>query len=499
MENPAEVQELRNKLRMMKFPQDEILNTVRKQQRTIHKQKQANETIHNEIDEYKKQIDTYQTVKSIHDSSEELNHLKTLEKSLQNKLSVLSADYNAEEQKRKALEDEVSKARSKAGGMFAQSRENEEIQGKIRTMENRLDKSLVRYNQNLTKLAEKRAQLDELRKERFTFREVIQKAKTQSQELDETIQNEIKQSNEYYSQRDGLKMDIAELKATEEADIQNYEKEMDRITQTIERQRIAAERPHEKQASVPTIISQGGSSTETNDEITRQTDEYQSKINRTLELLQMKSIEELFAEAEKLERENFSLFNFVVEHGATRTKLQDEIDCLELQHDKLIAQNQANDDEKAAELQQLTEDIQDTQAELDELEKQKQQHEQEFSEIYKEIDDLYNLLGCSWDSSPDEKATVTPANAMFALTNIETAINTIMDEVGRKAKSVYDINPPDNKTTASSEGIKDKDKKTHIDLALDQSMKQTVETASRPLTLDEIRAKLSEETAPVQQ
>jgi hypothetical protein len=39
MENPAEVQELRNKLRMMKFPQDEILNTVRRQQRAIHKQK----------------------------------------------------------------------------------------------------------------------------------------------------------------------------------------------------------------------------------------------------------------------------------------------------------------------------------------------------------------------------------------------------------------------------------------------------------------------------
>ena len=169
MENPAEVQELRNKLRMMKFPQDEILNTVRKQQRAIHKQKQANETIHNELNEYKMQIDSYEQTKAAHDSSDELNHLKSLEKTMTNKLSVLSADYAAEEQKRKALEEEVSKARSKAGGIFAQTRENEEIQGKIRTMENRLDKSLVRYNQNLTKLAEKRAQLDELRKDQSSM------------------------------------------------------------------------------------------------------------------------------------------------------------------------------------------------------------------------------------------------------------------------------------------------------------------------------------------
>ena len=49
MVNPAEVQEIRNKLRMMKFPQDEILNTV-------HEQKQANETIRTEINEYEAQI-----------------------------------------------------------------------------------------------------------------------------------------------------------------------------------------------------------------------------------------------------------------------------------------------------------------------------------------------------------------------------------------------------------------------------------------------------------
>ena len=493
MENPAEVQELRNKLRMMKFPQDEILNTVRKQQRAIHKQKQANETIHNELNEYKMQIDSYEQTKAAHDSSDELNHLKSLEKTLTNKLSVLSADYAAEEQKRKALEEEVSKARSKAGGIFAQTRENEEIQGKIRTMENRLDKSLVRYNQNLTKLAEKRAQLDELRKDRFSFREVVQKAKAQCEDLNNQIQEKIKLSNDYYSRRDECKMDIVELKAKEEADIQNYERDMDRITQTIERQRIAAERPHEKQASVPTIISQGGSSTETNDEIQRQTDEYQNKINKTLELLQMKSIEELFAEAERLERENFSLFNFVVEHGANRTKLQDEIDCLELQHDKLVAQNQANDDEQAVELAGLTEEINEAQAELDKIETEKTQHEQEFSEVYKEIDELFNLLGCSWDASPDEKATVTPSNAMFALTSIETAINAIMEEVGKKAKSVNDVNPPDAKTTASAENAKEKEKKPHLEVSLDSSLKQTIETSNKPLTLEEIRAKLAEE------
>ena len=57
MENPAEVQELRNKLRMLKFSQDDrILNLVRKQQRCISKQRQANSTLRNEISQYEYQI-----------------------------------------------------------------------------------------------------------------------------------------------------------------------------------------------------------------------------------------------------------------------------------------------------------------------------------------------------------------------------------------------------------------------------------------------------------
>ena len=148
MENPAEVQELRNKLRMMKFPQDEILNTVRKQQRSIHKQKQSNDTIRNEIHEFEAQIQAIDQSVSAHDTSEDINKLKAQEKNLSNKLGVLSADFSAQDQKRRVLEDEVSKARSKAGGIFAQSHENEEIQARNRTMEKRLYKALFRYKKN---------------------------------------------------------------------------------------------------------------------------------------------------------------------------------------------------------------------------------------------------------------------------------------------------------------------------------------------------------------
>ena len=114
MENPAEVQELRNKLRMMKFPQDEILNTVRRQQRAIHKQKQANETIRNEIDQFEAQLSRIEEMQQKYATDERLLKLESQKKNLTNKLSVLQADFSAEDQKRRRLEEEVSKARSKS-------------------------------------------------------------------------------------------------------------------------------------------------------------------------------------------------------------------------------------------------------------------------------------------------------------------------------------------------------------------------------------------------
>ena len=132
MENPNEVKEIRNKLRMMGFPQDEIVSCVRRQQRAISKQSQANETIKNEIAQYEREIAHIDKTVEEFKTNEELQKLNSLQKIYQNKLSVINADLAAEEQKRKKLEEEVSKANSKHGGFYKQSKENQELQARLR-------------------------------------------------------------------------------------------------------------------------------------------------------------------------------------------------------------------------------------------------------------------------------------------------------------------------------------------------------------------------------
>ncbi|KAK8889556.1 hypothetical protein M9Y10_034306 [Tritrichomonas musculus] len=497
MENPAEVQELRNKLRMMKLPQDDILNTVRRQQRAIHKQKQANDTIRNEIVEYEAQIANLDRDIQNYKSNEELQKLQTYKKNLSNKLSILSADLAAEEQKRKKLEEDVSKANSKAGGLFQQSKENEELQAKLRTIENRLDKALVRYNNNLTKLSGLRAQIDELRKDRFTFREVIRNTENDRLKKDQEIGNLITNSNDAYSKRDRLKMDLVQLKQAEAEDIKNYEEEYSRLTQQIEGQRITQNRPRDQQQTVPSISSQIGSQTDQQqEEITALTEQYNTTIQQTLDLFGYKDVQELFDEADKLERENFSLFNFVVEKGAKRSKMQEEIEGLNLQHDALMAQVEMNDSDQKEQLDHVTNDIKVINGDLTSVKEEKERNEAEFASVYNEIENLFNNLECNWGDSPDEKQNVTPQNAMFCLSTIETAIAEMMNNVAEKAKLQYNMRGIQDFTTilgedrSDSAGVKPSHTKGMSDKEAAAAAPKAFEGVARPMTIDEMRAML---------
>ncbi|OHT09583.1 hypothetical protein TRFO_21464 [Tritrichomonas foetus] len=488
MENPAEVQELRNKLRMMKLPQEDILNVVRRQQRAIHKQKLANDTIRNEITEYEKQIANLDHDIEKYKTNEELQRLQQQFKSLTNKNSVVSADLAAEEGKRKKLEEEVSRANSKAGGFFKQSKENEVLQAQVRTMENRLDKALVRYNKTLTKLANMRAEIDECRKNRHTFRDVLKAAENELNRSDAHIADLIEISNDAYAERDRMKMELNRIKSAEKEDIQLYESELTRLNQTIEGQKITQNRP-QQQSVIPSINSQLGSQSDQQEELVALTDQLQLTIQRTLDITKHATVQELFEAADNAERENFSLYNFVVEHGAAKSKLQDEIDALELQHKSLLSQVAQKDGEQSNDLELLTKKISDTQAVLDETLEKKQKDEENFTVIYAKIEELFNFLECKWDNAPDERTTVGPTNAMFCLSQIENVSATIMNDVCEKAKMMYQMRGQDPKTLLAENMSEISPNSKHIkpDMSVVIQSKTTIDS-NKPLSLDELRA-----------
>ena len=492
MENPNEVKEIRNKLRMMGFPQDEIVSCVRRQQRAISKQSQANETIKNEIAQYEREIAHIDKTVEEFKTNEELQKLNSLQKIYQNKLSVINADLAAEEQKRKKLEEEVSKANSKHGGFYKQSKENQELQARLRTMENRLDKALLRYNANLQKLADQRHRIDELRKNRFTFRDVMRKQEKERQERDSQMAELISTSNQAYSERDRMKMDLVTLKQAEKEDIKNFDEEYSRLTQQIEGQRITQSRPRDQQQAVPSLNSQLGSQSDQQEELTQQTDQLQEIITQTINLCGFDSHEELIRAADQIEQENFSLYNFVVEHGSQKSKLQDEIDLLQLQHTKLLQQIESNDSEQKDDLEDLTENIKHADEDLVEIKEQEAKNKSEFQAVYEEIGNLFNTLECSWDNAPDESQTVSPSNAMFCLSQIENAMAEMMGNVAEKVKYMYSMRGiTDYSTILTSEQQEAAAQKIAHARAMETKEAPKLPEMSKPLTLEEMMQMLN--------
>jgi chromosome segregation ATPase len=435
MENPAEIQELRNKLRMMKFSHDEILNTVRRQQRAIRKQRLANATLREEISEYEAQIDALKRQIEVHKSSDELQRLQGAQKNLAKKLSVMSADLSALENERKKLEEEVSRANSNSGGLFKQSRANAELQARKATMENRLDKALVRYNGDLATLAALRSQIDELRKDRANFRAVMHRNAAIGEAKDKEIARLISESNDAYATRDSVKMRLVELREAEKADLSEHTKKVQILNETIEGQRIAKNRPASERPVVAASDSQTGAPSDQPEELTVLTEQYATVTQRTLELCGIGSVQELFSQAEALERENFSLFRYVVEHGAKRAHLQEQLDALESLRTTLAAEGAANEREESIDLRELVAEIQSADSDLTGLRSQQEATDQEFTSVYSEIGDMFRVLECTWDDSPDGKQSVTPANSMFCLSQIEAAITDTIHSVFERARN----------------------------------------------------------------
>ena len=438
MDNAAEVQELRNKLRMMKLPSDEILNTVRKLQRATYKQKVANDTIRKEIAEFQSEIERINSSISSQKTNEEFVQLETAIKTYSTQLGILTADCKAAEARRQEMEDQVSKARSKIGGMYGSSKAKEEVAARLRTMENRLDKALVRYNQNLTKLAQMRVQIDQLRKEKSSFNQLIKTTLKEVDSKEQQINKLIRDSNNAYSMRDAKKMELVTLKQAQQEDIQAYEKNMKELDLRMEDEQYVETSDVPKQKAQPSIGSQSQVAQDRDGKaLEAKTEEMQETINQTLSQTGFQTVEELFAEADRQEQENYSLFNYVMEHSAKKAKLEEEIAAIEMQEVELTKKAEEAEAQQENSIKELSETIVKTDEELKRLQEERAKSEEQFSTIYSEIEKLFNALGCSWDGVPDDKHTVTPYNTTFVLSSIEDVLGPLANDFYMKASLFY--------------------------------------------------------------
>jgi hypothetical protein len=309
---------------------------------------------------------------------------------------------------------------------------------------------------------------------------------------DQEMATLITESNNAYSERDRRKMDIVHLKIAESTDVRAFEEKLTVLNQTIEAQKVAS--VYRASGRPSDLVPDSGalSQPDQHDDLTAVTDQLQMNIQVCLDLCKVKDVQELFEEAQNLERENFSLYNYVVEHAAARLELQEEINSLELQKKALNERADSDEVEQSQVLEKLAAEIQRVGTDLDQIWAQKEANESEFESLYTKIGMVFNELGCSWENTPDGKTLTTPSNVLHCLSLIETSIAGMMNTTYEKTKLecaardikisafVSDEQAQKHPATSSASGRPGPEKE----------LAGKITEANRPLSLEEVRGML---------
>ncbi len=271
----------------------------------------------------------------------------------------------AERKKIEELDQQIAKyqerildQKSRLGGVNSAITNNQLIQKQIRVLENRLDKSLLKFNETLGQNKELRQRIDEYRRERVVIDVIYKKLERELHEKKKEMGAIIEDSKNAYQVRDKAQSEMFALQQHADKERKLFDCEFkdlgDLIKQqqaTIELQRLKhLERTKEEKISSFSISDEGSgdhSQTMTNwnnngnnnkdkniplsQEKTHSYEEALLKIQESTGIFIIDEIVKRFQDAEE---QNFSLFNYVNNTNSEIEKKEHEISELRNQMEK---------------------------------------------------------------------------------------------------------------------------------------------------------------------
>merc|ERR1712078_73597 len=135
---------------------------------------------------------------------------------------------------------------AKRGGVNAARENTEAISKQIRVLENRLDKSLQKFNEAIAYNKSLREQIDGLRRERVVFDSIYKKLEQELQVKKKEMANIIEQANAAYEARDQAQGQMAALKSQADREHREFEGEWKELGRLIENDKTSMQMNVEK-------------------------------------------------------------------------------------------------------------------------------------------------------------------------------------------------------------------------------------------------------------
>uniref|UniRef100_A0A8C9TDR6 Outer dynein arm docking complex subunit 1 n=1 Tax=Scleropages formosus TaxID=113540 RepID=A0A8C9TDR6_SCLFO len=344
------------------------------------------------------------------------------------------------------LEQEILSMEKKLAGLrrtrtsvnLKQKSEASEKKKATRTLENKLDRTLVRFNEQLTKNAQLRADLETLRLERVRFQQLQRKLDKELQAVHRDIRDTINRSTVAYDVRVEAQSKMALLKEKAVKDLAQYSAEMKEL------ERIIAHEQHLKDfmsTKSSDRSGHGGSLDPTHSQEPEERDHKRTEKGEDM----VDSLEEVFHRIQSMtgeedldllvskfiqtEEQNFALFNYVNEQNNEAESLKDQIKQVQQE----MGQFQAEEESQEARHCSLLTDI-DTQQRKTEV--RVQSYESQATEASKILDQIktgvgrmFHKLECDFSVLEDmlgSSTEIRESNIMTYLSLVENRTNDLL-------------------------------------------------------------------------
>lgn len=360
------VEGLRKKLKQLETNHKEWQDQV---QKDLRRQKMELETLRRDNEQYKQQLNELRATEATTSMgtgslrnpnssgtrrSKELDAKRDMLSHLE--MRVQNETAKIEEMKRQ-VEDtrsQIRLARKDMGGVNVTQESHELINRQVHVLENRLDQSLVKFNEVLRQNKDLREQIDTLRGERDVFESIYQKLEAELQEKKKEMAFIIEVSNIAYEERDNNVQVLQNLKAFAAEEMNSFAETFRELDELLEedrkmkeqvKSRIAVlekkERANEGREEVKRRAAQHKQAPVA-EQATREATQTQAqayeeaflKIRQATDIPDLNDIVQRFLNAEE---DNFSLFSYVNDLSKEiealekqRSELMDEIDHLSL-------------------------------------------------------------------------------------------------------------------------------------------------------------------------
>lgn len=440
----AELQQLQREYRHMELNRrayaEESQMILRKQQMTIDKIRKDNESLKSEIAMMMRTTNRQMSTTQ----QDIVNKLQDQGDKLATSIEIERKNITTMEEQIQIMKQKAAQQRKAMGGVNASKDNYMMIQKQIKILENRLDKSLMKFNEAISHNSTLRDTIDDLRRERVVFENIYRKMERELQEKKQAMAEIIELSNQSYEQRDAYQMEIAAIEQANRREQEEFEEQMVELGRMLETELKLPTSTNRPTSRAALFGSQKSGPVESDDRKNKSgtwtagTDKmeatttyervqnFEEAFNKIRSATGITDIEELVKTFIKNEDHNFSLFNYVNEQNNEIEKLDEQIQLLRDEERKFAYESGEDVHQHKQILKELEAKLQTSEGMSEKYEIRCQDLQRIIESLKRGIQSIYEKLEIDDDNFNDP--LITESNMVHYLGVIEQRANEILKQ-----------------------------------------------------------------------